>query len=99
MKTLRQWTWALVALVAVANWNGVVNAQMFPGGTEEDATLTIHPDGSCRYVSKTVESRALAEQQVRMMERFKEMSETAGGGQDDSMMMTNQTATNVVTAS
>lgn len=94
MKTLVQRTLALVALLLVAGWNGTANAQLFPGGSEQNTVLTIHSNGSCSFVSKTVESRAMAEQQVRMMERYKKMSEAAEEGGSASLAKLEQSATN-----
>jgi hypothetical protein len=79
---IRRTLW-LAVLAALTQWNGTASAQTVysedgdfsVGGTEQHAVLTIKADGSCQFVTETIESRTAAEQQVRLMERFRKMSE------------------------
>ena len=88
------------AVFAAATWHGTVSAQiydmgpgeLFQGGVEQHSVLTINPDGSCLFTTGTVESRAAAEQQVRMRERYEKMSE--GGGEDATPPAADLSATN-----
>jgi hypothetical protein len=86
MKTFVQWTLALAALAMLALAEGNASAQPFYGGMgfgsgmEQNSVLTIKADGSCLFVTETVEPRKVAEQQVRMMERFEKMSESSEEG-------------------
>ena len=75
MKMMIRWMLAVAVAVAVARWNATAFAQLFQGAMEEHASLTIKPDGACLFTSETVETRTAAEQQVRMMERYRKMSE------------------------
>jgi hypothetical protein len=62
---------AATAFFALLSWSSVLRAQFYGAGvTEESGTLVIRPDGSCSYTNVIGEPRAMAEQQVRMMERF-----------------------------
>jgi len=65
----------LAVVVAVPQWNDTASAQLSPAGAEIHSVLTIKPDSTCVLVTETIESRAVAEQQVRMMERYQKMSE------------------------
>jgi len=83
MKTVFQKIFALAAMATLMQWSGVAFAQFHGAGeTEQRSVLTISPDGSCRFTAETVESRSAAEQQLRMMERYKNMSEQADPGDD-----------------
>jgi hypothetical protein len=82
MKSLIQWTLALAASAMVLPGNGTASAQVYAGsylggGGEQHTVLTIQADGGCRLTSETVESRTLAEQQLRMQERFQQGAEDA----------------------
>ncbi len=87
MKSIIRWTLAPAILATLTQWNGAVSAQPadfddedIMGGTEQSAVLTIKPDGSCLFVAETVEPRTAAEQQVRMLERYQQMSEAEDNG-------------------
>jgi hypothetical protein len=83
MKTFMQRTLALTALAAVACWNSTASAQVYDedtfdaGSTEQRSVLMINVDGSSLFTTTTVESRTVAEQQVRMREHYEKMSEAA----------------------
>jgi hypothetical protein len=80
MKSLIQWLLVPAVFAAVMTWNGTAAAQLYQGGTEQHSVLTIKADGSCLFTGETVESRVAAEQQLRVMERYRKMSE--GGGEE-----------------
>jgi len=95
MKLFIQWMLATAVFAAAMQWNETASAQFAQGGMEQHAVLTIKSDGSCLFTGETVESRTMAEQQLRMMERFQKMSE--GGGEnaatpDAGLSVTNGTA-------
>ena len=81
-------------------WNGTTSAQIysedgdFGNGTEQHAVLTIKADGSCLFLTETVESRTVAEQQVRIMERIQKMSESADEGVGETPAQTDLSSTN-----
>jgi len=54
----------------------------FGGGREVRSQLTIHADGTCDFKSQTIEARSMAEQQVRMTERFMKMAEARESGDE-----------------
>lgn len=86
MKSIVRRTLALVACAAVMQWNQTASAQVydmaddesFQGGVEQHAVLTIKSDGSCWFATETLQSRTLAEQQERMLERYRKMAEGEG---------------------
>ncbi len=85
MKLFFQWTLAAITLAAAMTWNGTAAAQFYGyggGGTEMNSVLTIKADGSSVFTTETVESRTMAEQQVRMMEQYKKMREATEAGEE-----------------
>ncbi len=92
MNSLMRWTLALALLAAWTGANQKALAQVYSldedvdtgdfGGAEQYSTLTIHADGTCLWESQSVLTRAMAEQQVRMMERFQKMSEAQEAGEN-----------------
>lgn len=103
MNSLIRWMLTLAAGLAVVQCGGPASAQVYgdfdaedlgfsPGGTEEVVVLTIHADGSCLSTSETVESRTVAEQQARLLARYREMAEREGAETPDA----DQPATNNV---
>lgn len=68
----------VVAILAILLWNTVSKAQYFGQGlVEQSATFVIRADGSCSYTNINAETRAVAEQQVRMWERYDNMSDNS----------------------
>jgi hypothetical protein len=66
--------------LAAAFWPSAASAQVYNsfsvGGNQSHALLTIKADGSSSFTAVQVENRAVAEQQVRMMERFQNSSDS-----------------------
>jgi len=94
MKPLIRWMLALAVVAAAAHWQGMASAQIFQAGGEQHSVLTIEPDGTCLFVTESVEPRAAAEQQMRMMERFQKTSEAAEEGEDSTTTAADLSATN-----
>ncbi len=100
MKPLIRWMPALALFAALMQWNGTTSAQIysedgdFGNGTEQHAVLTIKADGSCLFLTETVESRTVAEQQERIMERIQKMSESADEGVGETPAQTDLSSTN-----
>lgn len=80
MKQLIRWTLAMALTTCVAPFVPNACAQLFPGMSDVRSALTIKSDGTCLFTSEMSESRAAAEQQVRLMERYKNASEDSGEG-------------------
>ena len=82
MKTCIRRILVTTVVAAALTRSGTVKAQVYgmgmgEGGNETRATLTIQRDGSCLFAATAVETRTMAEQQLRMTERYKKMSEGA----------------------
>lgn len=74
---------AAITVLAVLSWTPFMRAQFFGGAAfdgaagEQSGTFIIRADGSCGYTGVNVQSRAAAEQQVRMMERYENASDNS----------------------
>lgn len=75
MKQLIRWTLAALVAGLAAQWNAGASAQNTQAGTEQNTVLTIHADGTSKLVSRTIQPRAILEQEIRSMERFQQMTE------------------------
>ena len=90
MKRLFRCKLAWAALAAIC-WNSTASAQEFDGddmagglgrGKEQRAVLAISADGSSVLTTVSVETRVMAEQRVRMMERYQKMRDANDGDED-----------------
>jgi len=87
---------ALALLGTVAQFNSAARGQFLEQRGQQSVVLSIHADGTCEVVNRSVLPRAAAAQQVQMMERMQKMEE-AGDDPAQLAALGQATATNTLT--